>query len=682
VRRVNDSLDGALYPGSQSGQTPGAMVAWPLMEAAPEPSFRALGSAASILAALVGATLLGAAFAGDGSDVDGILPAGGAAVLLLVGALVAVALGWPWLPRLARTGNLLVAAMLLLTVWIGATVWWSLAPDRSWEAFNRSVAFAAFLGLGIVLAGAAGRLAARVGAAVLSVVVAAVLTWALLTKVVPSLDPTGDRVARLREPVEYWNALALLADVALALGLWLGATEGRRATTRVAGGLLCYVAALSLALTLSRAGVVAGVAVISLWLALSRERVEGALLLVASVTPAALVAGWAFTRPALVEDGALRADRVDDGVWLGLFAGAGAVVAALLVLAAGRVSLGDRGRRRMARALVAVAALVVAGGLAGGAFAVADSVSSSSCAEVVNDPSRLRSADLTNRLCWWNEAWDVFAGNAPEGAGAGSFMVARKRYREDGRNVVQPHSVPLQQLADGGVAGLGLFVLLTVAAGATCVAALRRLEGGERAAAVALVCAPAAYFLHSLVDYDWDFLAVTAPTMAALGVLAGAGRPAARTGRRPLLGVGAVLVGAVVLLSFSFPRLADENVRASTCALGDDDFGNARDRADDSRFFNPLSVRPLFAHARISERRGFRTSAELWYVEAVELQPENPETWYALGLFEFQVEQDMCAAYEFLNNAYTRDPNGQQWETGGPLDVARDAVDAGACEPD
>ena len=651
------------------------------MEAAPESSFRALGPAASILAALVGATLLAAAFAGDGSGVDGILPVGGAAVLLFVGVLVAVGLGRPFLPRLGWTGVLLVAAMLLLAVWIGATVAWSLAPDRSWDAFNRSAAFAAFLALGIVLAGAAGRLAARVGAAVLSVVVSVVLAWALLTKIVPSLDPTGDRVARLREPVEYWNALALLADVALVLGLWLGAAEGRRAILRVAGGLLLYAATLSLALTLSRAGVVAGVVVVLLWLALSRERVEGALLLAASATPAALVAGWAFTRPALVEDGALRADRVDDGVLLGLFAGAGALVVAVLAVGAGRVVLGERGRRRASKALVALAALAVAGGLAGGAFAVADSVSSSSCAEVVNDPSRLRSADLTNRLCWWNEAWDVFVGNAPEGAGAGSFVVARKRYREDGRNVVQPHSVPLQQLADGGVAGLGLFVLLLLAGAATCVAAIRRLEGRERAAAVALVCVPAAYLLHSLVDYDWDFLAVTAPTMAALGVLAGAGRPPGRSGRRPLLALGAVLVGAAVLVSFSFPRLADENVRASTRALGDDDYGSARDRADDARFFNPLAVRPFFAHARVSERRGFRKSAERWYIEAVELQPDNPETWYALGLYEFQVMQNMCGAYTFLNNAYTLDPNGQQWETGGPLDVARDAVDAGACEP-
>jgi Flp pilus assembly protein TadD len=142
-----------------------------------------------------------------------------------------------------------------------------------------------------------------------------------------------------------------------------------------------------------------------------------------------------------------------------------------------------------------------------------------------------------------------------------------------------------------------------------------------------------------------------------------------------------VLLVATVLVSFSFPRLADESVRDSTRALGEDDYARARERAERAELLNPLSVDPLFAHARVSERRGFRKSAEGWYVEAAELQPENPETWYALGLFEFQVQGNLCAAYGFLNNAYTLDPRGQQWMAGGPLDVARAAVNKGACEP-
>ena len=88
-----------------------------------------------------------------------------------------------------RTGGRLVAALVLLVVWTGATVVWSIGPDRSWETFNRGLAYVAFLGLGVVLAGVGGVLAARVGAALLALVTGAVLVWALATKVVPVARP-------------------------------------------------------------------------------------------------------------------------------------------------------------------------------------------------------------------------------------------------------------------------------------------------------------------------------------------------------------------------------------------------------------------------------------------------------------------------------------------------------------
>jgi tetratricopeptide (TPR) repeat protein len=304
-----------------------------------------------------------------------------------------------------------------------------------------------------------------------------------------------------------------------------------------------------------------------------------------------------------------------------------------------------------------------------------------SCSEVVNDPSRLESLDPNNRLCWWSEAWDVFVGHSPEGAGAGTFEIARKRYRPDARNVLEPHSVPLQHLADGGVLALALFLALIGAAAGVCACALRRLDGAERAAAVALVAAPAAYLGHALVDYNWNFLAVTAPTMVSLGVLIGAGREPGGRRRRLLLVIGAALVAVVVLVSFSFPRLADRMERASTRALASDDLELARDRALWARFFNPLAVEPLFALARVDESRGRPGDAERRYIRAVELQPDNPEAWYALGLFEFEALRNLCATYRFLNNAYTLDPAGNQWVKGGPLDVARDAVNAGGCAP-
>src|SRR5262249_42666819 len=154
--------------------------------------------------------------------------------------------------------------------------------------FDKTVAYAAFLGLGVVLGGAAGRIAARLGASLLAVFTAVVLGWGLLSKAVPALDSSEGRIARLSEPIGYWNAVPLVADVAIVLGLWLGVTRGHGTRVRVGGGLLAYAAVLGLLLTLSRTGLAAGAVVVVLWFGLARERVEGGLLLVAAGVPAAV----------------------------------------------------------------------------------------------------------------------------------------------------------------------------------------------------------------------------------------------------------------------------------------------------------------------------------------------------------------------------------------------------------
>ena len=57
---------------------------------------------------------------------------------------------------------------------------------------------------------------------------------------------------------------------------------------------------------------------------------------------------------------------------------------------------------------MAVVWIVAAGAVV--SVAAADAVSSArDCSEVVNDPSRLGSLDPNNRLCWWEEALDVYA---------------------------------------------------------------------------------------------------------------------------------------------------------------------------------------------------------------------------------------------------------------------------------
>jgi O-Antigen ligase len=656
------------------------MLAWRLMESPPAPSAGAPGVGLLVIAGLVGTATIASLFAGGASGFDGILNVGGSALVLLALAGLLYGLGRLPLPLLDGAGWALVAAVVSLTVWTGLSVVWSIVPDRSWDVFNKTVVFAVFLGLGLVLAAVAGSAAARFGAGVLAGGIAAVLVWALLAKAIPALDSGGDRVARLRVPIDYWNALALLADAGLGLALWVGVARAKVAW-RVAGALLAYAATLALLLTLSRAGLAAAAAILALWFVLSPERAEGAVLLAAGVVPAAAVGGWAFTRPALVEDGAAHADRVSDGAVFGVLAlvGAALVVAAALLASRLRVTALAltplRGRLRVGLAIL----LVVAGtGLAVGVAASRHDISGS-CSQVVNEPSRIASLNTNNRWCWWTEAWHVFANKAPLGAGAGSFEVARKRYRKNAGSVVEPHSVPMQELSDGGVAGLLLFVAMVGAGATVCVGALRRLTGRERGAAVAVAVLPAAYLVHALVDYDWDFLAVTAPTMVCLGVLAAAGRPPVRPGRSPLVPGACVVVAVTLLTSFSFPRLSERSGRAALRALDERDYAGAQHEAERARSLDPLAVDPLWTLAAVAARQGRDVDAEHRYVQAVELQPENPDTWYALGMYEYQVVDDFCLAYRYLNNAYTLDSAGTEWVPGGALDRARAAVNAGAC---
>jgi len=269
--------------------------------------------AETVVLAVLGALLAAAVFAGGGSRDSALASVGLVAVVVAAAGLASALRGALPLPRLDRPASLVVLAASSLVVWTGLSTAWSVAGDRSWEWFGRGLAYLAFLALGL-LAGALHAGARRV-AAVLAVVLGAALGWSLAGVAIPSLFEDGDRIARLREPVGYWNALALLADGALALALWLA--RDARVPVRLLGGALGYAAVLALLLTQSRAGVVAAVVVVGLWLVLSDRRLEDGLRAALFVVPALLVGGWAFTRPALVEVEALRADRVSDGRALG-----------------------------------------------------------------------------------------------------------------------------------------------------------------------------------------------------------------------------------------------------------------------------------------------------------------------------------------------------------------------------
>ncbi len=568
--------------------------------------------------------------------------------------------------------------MIALVAWSGLSVWWSIAGDRSWDALAKGIVVLAFGMVGLAAAALPVR-PIRAVALILSVGIGAVLVWALLGKAIPALGPEdAGRVARLKGSIDYWNALALLADAALGLGLWLVVSVSGR-LARLSGAMLLYAATLVILLTQSRAGLLAGVAVVALALWLSARRVEAALYALLATAPAAVVAGWAFTRSALVEDGSAHSDRVSAGGVLGVLTVVGAAVVLVAVTYIPVSRLAETRRREVVRGLLAAVALAVAVGAAGIVLSVgnpftwaADQIRGSG--EVVNSPGRLGSLESNNRTVWWGEAWQVFRANPVGGTGARTFEIARKRYRDGAQNVTEPHSVPLQILSDTGLPGLALAIAFVVALTLGLRATLGRLEPDERAAAVGLVALPFAFGLHALVDYDLDFLAVAAPTALVSAALLGAGRPALAPRGGILIPTGAVVGAVVAIWVIAAPALSTRSVDAAYRESDAGDYAAAAASARRAQGLNPLSPEPLFARATIADLAGDPRAAETFYEQATRLQPKNPATWYELGLFRQLALDDQCGAYSALNAAYTLDPRGSRFYVGGPLDIARAAV--------
>jgi hypothetical protein len=255
---------------------------------------------------------------------------------------------------------------------------------------------------------------------------------------------------------------------------------------------------------------------------------------------------------------------------------------------------------------------------------------------------------------WWSEAAGAWADRPLAGFGAGSFPLLHHRYRHNTLEVLQPHSVPLQFMAELGLAGtllaLGALGLLT-AAGVRRVLAGTRAEhggvpaGGEHRYAVALLAAVAAWLVHMWFDWDWDIPGVALPLFAFLGLLAA--RPLGMPGRAfavaradaapgpriASLALGAALLAAVVI-SAAVPSLARDHTQKATAALATRNYGEAVRQADIAQRLDPVAVDPLLLEARAAGRSGQFALASRVLTDAVHRQPGNPNVWLGVARLE------------------------------------------------
>ena len=184
---------------------------------------------------------------------------------------------------------------------------------------------------------------------------------------------------------------------------------------------------------------------------------------------------------------------------------------------------------------------------------------------------------------------------------------------------------------------------------------MRRREGDERAAALTLALGALGFALHSLVDFDWDFLAVCAPFLISVGVVLGRGAVAGT--RRPALAP----IPAVVVLAAAFslltPWFAQRATDSSLAALEAGRPAQAAARAHDARSLNPFALDPVFLEAAATEQLGDFAAARSLYVKAIDRQPLNWRAWYELGAFEAGLGNDQ-AAVRPLRRAVELDPQG------------------------
>jgi tetratricopeptide (TPR) repeat protein len=634
-----------------------------------------------LLLGAAGALLTVALFFGEGSSDGRLFWIGAGAVLAILALVTASLAGILPRPSLTREGWTALALLSGFVLWTGLTIAWSIAPDRSWDYLDRGLVYVAFCGLGLYIASLVRR-PTVVTAGVLAALLAGVLGWALLGKVFPGLFPDGARVARLRSPVGYWNALALLAAAALPLALWLAAGRAHARAVRAGGVLLLYAGTVALVLTYSRAGIAVAAVAVCLWLVLCRDTLEALLMLGAAAGPAVCVVLWASTQDGLVEDLQPAGARERAGGWFALALVLGAAAALGLAHAAARQ--GDRltpperdtWTRRLALGLAALAAAVAVGAslALGGPGEWLDEFRGSG--EVVQGSGRLGELSSNNRWAWWQEAWELFTGAAAGGEGAATFEIARRSLREGSVVTREPHNVALQFMAETGIVGFLLGAAAAASALWACAQALRRLRGEEYAAGAALAVWLPAYLLHALADIDWDFVAASAPVFLAVGVLLAAGRSPAPSRPRPLAAALAGVAGLAVLYSLTAPWLAQRKVEDAYVAIGRGDARGAVSAARQAHDLDPLSPEPLWAWALAEASRRNVAGAIQRYEQAADLQPENSETWYSLGAYELETGR-YRRAYRHLDRAYALDPYGPAGLPGGLLDQAREKVERG-----
>jgi len=282
---------------------------------------------------------------GPGQVFGGVIINGGA---LLIGvAIVLIARRQPGARGLS--GQWAVALFALFVALSGISILWSVDPASTWDELNRLIGYLAMFTAAVVAA-RTWPARWRTVLVALAFVALAMSAVAVLTKVLPGVFDPNEQFSRLREPLQYWNAVGLVAATGLPLWYYFGTRRVGRPALDVLAAPVVTLLLVTIMLAYSRGALIAALAATGLWLIFCPLRLRTVLVLVPAVLGAGVILVWTFGQTNLTQNNVLLAARETAGLRLGVV-----LLAVLLIvtLASGiaQFLLAARGAGRAARAL-------------------------------------------------------------------------------------------------------------------------------------------------------------------------------------------------------------------------------------------------------------------------------------------------------------------------------------------
>ncbi|HEV2776017.1 MAG TPA: O-antigen ligase family protein [Solirubrobacteraceae bacterium] len=576
----------------------------------------------------------------------------GALTLVVLGAIGLVSTTERPLP----TGSAAIglACVALLVILAAGSALWAQSVDVAWRETCRLTLYAGTIALCVLV----GR--TRSGRWILAAAItggaAIVVVW-VWTRIALGDADRAFIDGRLAYPLDYPNGLAFVfVVVALAACAWAPSLRRGIATAMVVLASLGLDLAV---LTQSRAVIVALAAGAGgLMLAAGRRTRALALLCALLGTALALPATLEVYRSTPVVSGAAPAPgTVTTAVWVSL---AGALAAGALwafgAAVASRLTLGGRRRAAGVVAGLVVVALTAAA-LVATSFNPAGAARSALQRFENLDQSRSSTRFASQagyRYDLWRVALDQAADHPLLGVGAGNYADTYTQRRRNPSYVRQPHSLPLQVVAELGVLGL---VLLGGFAVTLCVAAAgaRAPSAGAPAIVAATVCA--AYAAHSSVDWLHNLPGITLGACAAAGLLLGGALQARPPRTVPRVALVLVLLACAGLGAVTGRHWAAERELESARAALASNPAQAARRAARAVALNPHSTGARYAQAAARAQLSDYTGARAALREALRLEPNYYVGYALLGDLETRAGNRRAAARAYAQ-ARRRNPGG------------------------